>query len=105
MSAEAPPRKLRKVDTTEPVDGSCTGHSMPNVVKILLQAGADIEAKDQDGWTALLIACHNGHSDVVEMLLQAGADIEAKDQHGWTALMEACHYGHSNVVEMLLQAG
>eukprot|EP00757_Euglenozoa_sp_SAG-D1_P027211 gene27211-biopygen17749 len=31
---------------------------------MLLQAGADIEAKDQRGWTALMSACDNGHSNV-----------------------------------------
>eukprot|EP00757_Euglenozoa_sp_SAG-D1_P019953 gene19953-7061_t len=77
---------------------------------MLLQAGADIEAKDQHGWTVLMHACTNGHYNVVEMLLQAGAyikakikagaDIEAKNQYGWT-VMCACY----NVVEMLLQAG
>eukprot|EP00757_Euglenozoa_sp_SAG-D1_P026890 gene26890-biopygen17473 len=46
---------------------------------MLLQAGADIQAKNQHGSTTLMIACQNGHSNVVEMLLQAGADIHAKD--------------------------
>eukprot|EP00757_Euglenozoa_sp_SAG-D1_P007503 gene7503-17100_t len=64
---------------------------------MLLQAGADIQAKDlrgwtaPRGWTALMYACQKGHSNVVEMLLQAGADIR-----GWT-LMLACDNGHSNV--------
>eukprot|EP00757_Euglenozoa_sp_SAG-D1_P016959 gene16959-22868_t len=70
---------------------------------MLLQAGADIQAKNQDGYTALMRACANGHSNVVETLLRAGADIQAKTQRGWTALMRACANGHSNVVEMLLQ--
>eukprot|EP00757_Euglenozoa_sp_SAG-D1_P000018 gene18-11488_t len=74
---------------------------------MLLQAGADIQAKNEDGWTALMLACQNGHSNVVEMLLQAGADIQAKNQQDiihdrQTALMLACPNGHFNVVEMLL---
>eukprot|EP00757_Euglenozoa_sp_SAG-D1_P027123 gene27123-biopygen17675 len=34
---------------------------------MLLQAGVDIQAKNQDGRTALMFACENGHSNVVEM--------------------------------------
>eukprot|EP00757_Euglenozoa_sp_SAG-D1_P021532 gene21532-8262_t len=36
---------------------------------MLLQAGADIQAKQQDGSTALMIPCDDGHSNVVKMLL------------------------------------
>eukprot|EP00757_Euglenozoa_sp_SAG-D1_P017165 gene17165-5311_t len=64
MSAKALPQKFRKVGTTEPADG----HS--NILKMLLQAGADIQAKNQRGTTALMFACRNGPSNVVEMLLQ-----------------------------------
>eukprot|EP00757_Euglenozoa_sp_SAG-D1_P021975 gene21975-8586_t len=49
---------------------------------MLLQAGADIQAKNQGMDTPLMLACAHGHSNVVEMLLQAGADIQAKNQHG-----------------------
>eukprot|EP00757_Euglenozoa_sp_SAG-D1_P027060 gene27060-biopygen17624 len=46
---------------------------------MLLQAGADIQAEILGprgwtaGWTALMFACQNGHSNVVDMLQQAGA--------------------------------
>eukprot|EP00757_Euglenozoa_sp_SAG-D1_P016606 gene16606-5087_t len=38
---------------------------------MLLQAGADIQAKNRFGSTPFILACQNGHSNVVEMLLQA----------------------------------
>jgi len=44
----------------------------PNV-QVLLEAGADIHAKDKDGKTALMIAEERGHSEIVELLKQAGA--------------------------------
>jgi ankyrin repeat protein len=56
------------------------------VVKVLLEKGADIEAKDEDGQTSLMWASYRGYSEVVELLLENGANIEAKDNRGKTAL-------------------
>eukprot|EP00757_Euglenozoa_sp_SAG-D1_P014406 gene14406-21665_t len=61
---------------------------------MLLQAGADIQAKNEYEWTALMRACDKGHSNVVKMLLQAGADDGCRR---WITFMLACDNGHSNV--------
>ena len=60
------------------------------VVKELLNSGADINAKDNDGCTALMLASENGHLEVVNELLNRGADIRARDNHGKTVLTHAC---------------
>jgi ankyrin repeat protein len=52
------------------------------VVKLLLEKGADIEHKDNDGRTPLCVAAYNGHLEVVRLLLEKGADIEHKDNDG-----------------------
>ena len=44
-----------------------------NVVQELLAKGADVNAKDKDGDTALSVAKKNGHSDVAQLLIKAGA--------------------------------
>ena len=44
-------------------------------VKALLEAGADVEAKDNDGETVLMVAAVGGYTDVVRTLLEAGADV------------------------------
>ena len=71
----------------------------------LLAAGADVEAKDNSGWTALMLAAQNGHVGVVQALLAARADVNAVCHSGWTALMLAALYGHVGAVQALLNAG
>jgi len=55
-------------------------------VKLLLEKGANIEAKDNDGDTALINAAIKGETEMVKLLLEKGANIEAKDNKGETAL-------------------
>lgn len=64
------------------------------VVNLLLDAGANIEARDYDGNTPLMSAASYGEAMVVKVLLARGADINATDPEGGTALMgAACDCG------------
>ena len=47
-------------------------------VKLLIEAGADINAKNNDGYTALMLASWNGHKDVVKLLIEAEVDVNVK---------------------------
>jgi len=71
----------------------------------LLDAGANIEATNILGWTALHIAASKGHEICVEMLLSHGASIEATNNNGDTALHLAAFKGHEICVELLLSYG
>ena len=78
---------------------SQNGHK--DIVQWLLDAGADVNAKDTYSWTALMSASSNGHKDIVRLLLDAGVDVNAKSNGGWTALMYASHYGHRDIETLL----
>ncbi|KAH6970387.1 hypothetical protein BKA56DRAFT_558737 [Ilyonectria sp. MPI-CAGE-AT-0026] len=77
------------------------------VVKLLLEQGADIEAKHTGyGRTPLSWAAERGHEAVVRVLLEQGADVEAKDTgYGRTPLSWAAERGHKAVVRLLLKQG
>ncbi|XP_043461583.1 putative ankyrin repeat protein RF_0381 [Leptopilina heterotoma] len=51
----------------------------PNLVKILIEFGADVNVRDSRSWTPLFYAVFSKQIEVAEMLLKAGADISAKD--------------------------
>lgn len=58
-------------------------------VQAIVQAGANINYKDDDGYTALIIAVINNKDNVVEWLLQNGADVNTKQWQGGIPLMFA----------------
>eukprot|EP00808_Paulinella_micropora_P013178 g53416.t1 len=66
----------------------------------LLQQGAPVEARNEDGATALILAGNNGHK-VAEALLQAKAEANAKDRDRKSALDLATANGHTAVIELL----
>jgi len=75
------------------------------VVELLLRAEADVNAKDNDNWTALMFASYKDRRDVVELLLQAGAKMNVKTNGGWTALTLASLNENKEIVELLKQYG
>ncbi|HEV7425909.1 MAG TPA: ankyrin repeat domain-containing protein [Thermoanaerobaculia bacterium] len=60
-----------------------------DVVKMLINAGALIDAKDENGRTALTWAVLKGHKKILEFLLTKGADPLEQDPQGWTPLRYA----------------
>ena len=82
------------------------------ITELLIEKGADIEAKDDDGINALVYAASFNNEEMVKFLLEKGADAntvcEIKNEHtdiSPTPLMNAVYNGNTNIINMLLENG
>ena len=76
-----------------------------HVVKMLLAAGTNVHALNQEELTPLLAATAQGRKEIVALLLDYGADVNVAHKHGVTPLMVAALYGFPEIVDMLLDEG
>ena len=77
----------------------------PTLHALLLDRGAEVNGKDNRGWTPLHHAAWNGRSVVATLLLDRGAEVNGKNNRGWTPLDYATWKGHADVVALLLERG
>ncbi len=84
-------------DAAERKDGS--------TIKTLLADGADVNAAQADGMTALHWMVYHDDFKAAEQLVKAGANVKAKNRYGVTALSLACTNGNEKIVALLLDAG
>ena len=70
-----------------------------------LAAGADVNARDGRGWTALMYAVNKGYLLLVDPLLAARADPDVRAPDGATALFMAVAHGQPEIVTLLMDAG
>ncbi len=75
------------------------------IVRSLLESGADVNERDKDFGTSLLSASQEGRLEVVQLLIEFGADVNTPDRIGWTPLQIASRHGHIDVIRLLLNHG
>jgi hypothetical protein len=98
------------------INGTCVNQKSPlmlasanghvDVVRYLLDHGAEVNKKESDGETALSLALElSPNLDVVEVLMQSGADIDARDSLGRTPLMRATFANDSDRALYIISKG
>jgi ankyrin repeat protein len=95
-----------EVDSTDPAGSTLlmTASSLGKLdaAKTLVAHKANVNARNQYGESALMMAAIRGHRSVVEYLLGSGAEVNPP---GWTPLMFAAVKGHDEIARMLLDKG
>ncbi|AWB34753.1 hypothetical protein DBV39_14635 [Orrella marina] len=76
-----------------------------DTVKQLIDSGVEIDARDQSGSTALLVAARANSIDAAEVLIEAGADANAKDNINDSAYLYSGARGHLEILKMTLAHG
>ncbi len=98
------------ISSSSAVLALATKHNYYQIVKMLVDAGVDINWQDKTGESALHVAARFGHSECAEILIQ-GTDEQKADLHlaeksfAWTPLHIAAVDGHLAVAQLLVDAG
>jgi ankyrin repeat protein len=75
------------------------------VVRLLLERGAELDARDSRGNTPMLHAAYNGQLEVVKLLVESGADVQAQNTLHWTGVMQAVVERKLPTVRYLVEQG
>eukprot|EP00096_Caligus_rogercresseyi_P014766 TRINITY_DN7254_c0_g1_i1.p1 TRINITY_DN7254_c0_g1~~TRINITY_DN7254_c0_g1_i1.p1 ORF type:complete len:831 (+),score=302.70 TRINITY_DN7254_c0_g1_i1:125-2494(+) len=77
-------------------------HGRLDMVRLLVDAGGEVNVRDEDGSTALMCAAEHGHMEIVKyLLLLPDTNVNAKDTDGLTALAVAMEAGHRDIGVLL----
>jgi uncharacterized caspase-like protein len=81
------------------------GNGNIKAVKLLLQAGIDVNVKYAEGWTPLIFAVFHGTLVIAKYLITIGAYINERTDENYTPLMVAAMWGNAEMVKILIQSG
>ena len=76
-----------------------------DIVKILIEKGANLDFQDDYGHTALMYTLYNKDIDTAKMLIEKGADLDIQDSRKDTVLMKAVRKGNNKLAELLIEKG
>lgn len=80
-------------------------HGNQDMVKFLVENGANVNAINVERNNAIMLASKGGHMEIVKLLAENGGQFEVQDNAGYTALMIASLNGHQSTVNLLLDKG
>ncbi|WP_020531549.1 ankyrin repeat domain-containing protein [Flexithrix dorotheae] len=87
-----------------PIHSACAISSY-EIAKLLIENGANVNARQMQGVTPLHSAAHNGEAEIVKLLLENGAKVNAKLETGQTALAMAIDKNFGAITDLLREKG
>ena len=87
-----------------PLHVTCV-EGLTEMARYLMDAGADLEARDMNQATPLFTAVASNHLDMVKLLLKRGADVNATEDENVSPLHLSASFGHADIAEVLLDHG
>jgi len=87
------------------IEASAYAEFQPKTLKILIEAGAGLDHRDESGSTPLIAAARKGHAGTVKFLIENGADTDGTDNEGSTPIIIAALSGREDVVRRLAECG
>ena len=101
----APAAGLGKATPAHLAAQNASHETAGRLAQLIVGNGADIQAKREDGATALHVAAGRGHADLTRFLVRKGAPVDARDLAGKTALDCALAGAHRDAAAVLRDAG
>lgn len=86
-----------------PIHAAAAGGNR-EILAMLIDRGADINARQHGGWTPLHSSAQSGDAETVKLLLSRGAEVDAQAENGQTALDLAMTKGFQSIVDLLMAA-
>lgn len=74
-------------------------------IQELIEFGIDVNSKNENGHSPLMLASYNGHYEAAKFLLDLGADVQSVDNSSNSILMGVVFKGHASIFELLVEAG
>lgn len=99
------PSKVPYVPSNTALHAAIAGGPHKDVVKVLVEAGADLNKFDSNGQTPLHGAAYRNDTEIVAFLLERGAEVNARKDGGQTPLSIALGRGNADVADLLRQQG
>jgi ankyrin repeat protein len=90
------------VENQQPLHMACR-QGFDDVIMLLIDKGADVNAVHGYDKTPLFYACQNGHFSTVRLLIENGARVDFRGAQGAAFLIAALESGHSDVVRFLIE--
>jgi len=98
------------INKSEPGSGRTLLHDAvfyqsPELVKYLIEKGANINPADIQGYTPLILAVQSNNQAVINLLIEKGADLNSRDVYGYTPLIWALSSGYPEMARVLMEKG